>query len=286
VDYRTFEFRRLSDSLLHGEPLTTALQEKRVFGFVGGSDNHYARPGMISPAGTSGITAVVAHDLTRASVFSALYDRRTYATSGARMFLDVTANGRPMGSVNDVSDSIIGNVRLDMRAVGTAPIDSVIVMKNGELFGVLLPGSTGVDTAMTDSSVVVPVYYYVRIAQKDGHRGWSSPIWFAHRPPVDTTRPPRVVPAGFHLSEGFPNPFNSSVIFDATSERPRRASVLVVDMYGRTVRTLLHDEAIEGAMSIRWDGRDSALRVVASGVYFLFVRTDEQTVIRKMMLLK
>ncbi len=106
-----------------------------VFGFSAGSDDHTARPGMShAPRGHfamgGGLTAVLARERSREAIWEAVKARRTYATTGARILLDVTAtvDGKrsPVGSVIHSAD---GNVELDVRVHGTAPLWQVEVVR-------------------------------------------------------------------------------------------------------------------------------------------------------------
>jgi hypothetical protein len=52
-----------------------------------------------------------------------------------------------------------------------------------------------------------------------------------------------------------------------TTQRPERVTVVIVDERGRTVRTLLDDERIDGPHEVEWDGADDAGATVAEGEY-------------------
>ena len=110
--------------------LNDALARGHRVGFVAGSDDHKCRPGAAQP-GTrvfgvlGGLTCVRAEELTRESVFAALKQRRCYATSGARILLDVSCGRRGMGESFEVRKP----VALDVHAVGTAGLESVEIMR-------------------------------------------------------------------------------------------------------------------------------------------------------------
>lgn len=79
----------------------------RRLGVIAGGDDHIGRPGngflAYSDKGDKesfglGLVGIQAGEFTRKGVFDALYHRQVYATTGARMLLDVTVNGAPMGS--------------------------------------------------------------------------------------------------------------------------------------------------------------------------------------------
>jgi hypothetical protein len=77
-------------------------------GLIGSSDNHEQQPGVnddVMLDGTSfhnnessGDAVVLATSRDRGGVFSALRARRSYATSGSRVWLDYSIDGMPMGS--------------------------------------------------------------------------------------------------------------------------------------------------------------------------------------------
>ncbi len=134
---------RLSDPTL--EPLIEIMSQHGTFewfgrtylrhghqvGFIAASDNHLAQPGYSAPQGGSlsqrgGLAAVRAASGSRDALFDAMKQRATYATTGDRMILDVALNGVQMGQRAPFADSrsIVG------RVVGTAPIDSIAVVKN------------------------------------------------------------------------------------------------------------------------------------------------------------
>ena len=62
-------------------------------GTIGSSDNHGAQPGKEG----FGTMAVWAPELAREAVFDAIRNRRTYGTTGSRIYLEFTVNGEPMG---------------------------------------------------------------------------------------------------------------------------------------------------------------------------------------------
>lgn len=102
-------------------------------GFIAASDDHIGRPGYATPrtwslAQRGGLAAVSAPERTTNAIFDAMRDLQTYATTGDRMILDVRLNDAPMGQrINHNEErSISGRVH------GTAPIDTVTVLKNDE----------------------------------------------------------------------------------------------------------------------------------------------------------
>ena len=95
-------------------------------GVVGASDDHTCRPGLAWPSTPEmtilgGLGAVFSRELTRRGIYDGLMARHCYGTTGARMYLEVAADGMPMGRVGETGGppSISGVVH------GTAPIEAV-----------------------------------------------------------------------------------------------------------------------------------------------------------------
>ena len=68
-----------------------------------------------------------------------------------------------------------------------------------------------------------------------------------------------------------PNPLrtNARVRFDLGGTTTERVRVEVFDVNGRRVRTLVNESLAPGEYETSWDGRESAGRRVAAGVYFV-----------------
>ena len=100
-------------------------------GFIGASDNHVGHPGYTGMTNRQmgGLAAVLAPENTGDAIFSALRRRATYATTGERIILDAATNAAGMGQdqVNSAARTIQCSVS------GTAPIDSIEVVKNGKV---------------------------------------------------------------------------------------------------------------------------------------------------------
>lgn len=151
-------------------------------GFVGGTDTHFGQPGR-SPhffGEGNGITGVYVSDLTREALWDALYARRCYATTGARILLRVEVNGSLMGGEIDGAGAEVA-----AHVIGTDPDYEVDVIRNGEVVYGETSNSYEHRLAWADpgpkggrGSNADPVsYYYVRVRQADRHQAWSSPVW-------------------------------------------------------------------------------------------------------------
>jgi hypothetical protein len=107
----------------------SSLAAGRIVGFVGTSadaDGHPGHPSSASPQ-PGGLTAVWADSNRPRDLFAALRARATYATTGERIVLDARLGGHPAGS----RLSGIAEARVDGRLLGTAPLESIELVKNG-----------------------------------------------------------------------------------------------------------------------------------------------------------
>jgi len=94
--------------------------------------------------------------------------------------------------------------------------------------------------------------------------------------PVETVR--------LMLSPARPNPFGGETVIPFALPRAGVAELAVFDVGGRLVRTLLDGPRASGTQAVRWDGRDGQGRSVASGVYFVRLRTEERSLSRAVVL--
>jgi hypothetical protein len=152
-------------------------------GLMASSDNHVGMPGRSYPGDRQahtpfkgGLCAIWAEELSRPALFSALRRRRCYGTTGARMIVRFAIGGEPMGS------SILAHgetVAATIEVHGADELQRIEVIAPGGTARVLAcgRGSEHFHEAL-DLPVLPSGYYYLRIAQADGERAWTSPIFF------------------------------------------------------------------------------------------------------------
>lgn len=84
----------------------------------------------------------------------------------------------------------------------------------------------------------------------------------------------------------YPNPFNPTTNIAFYLGKDANVSLDVYNMRGQRVTKLYHGFMKSGQQSVQWNGRDDSNRSVASGVYFVRVKTPGKTQTMKMMLMK
>ncbi len=98
---------------------------------------------------------------------------------------------------------------------------------------------------------------------------------YQFRTPQSTAMEDNLKPVRFSLDAGYPNPFDGSTTIPFLLDEPGRATLVVYDMLGRRVRTLVDAVLPAGRHTAVWDGRDTASRAVSDGAYVLRLRVDD-----------
>lgn len=168
----------------HHQLVDAMLARGHRFGFTASSDSH----GLLYHHGEArkrdpyrtGLTAILAPELSREAIFEALKARSCYATSGAKIRLDFTGDGRPMGSEFEAKGAA---VRFIGRAVGEGPLRAIELIGPGAR--VLAEGEVSGDQGALDVSISAP-YAYLRVIQDDGEMAWASPIFTTQTAPEGT----------------------------------------------------------------------------------------------------
>jgi hypothetical protein len=75
------------------------------------------------------------------------------------------------------------------------------------------------------------------------------------------------LPIIYVLSQNHPNPFNSGTTISYDLPEVAAIRLIVYDLAGRTIRTLVDGYQPSGHYAVVWDGKDEGGRMVASGVY-------------------
>ncbi len=88
------------------------------------------------------------------------------------------------------------------------------------------------------------------------------------------------------LHQNYPNPFNptTTIAYNLASDGP--VTLEVYNIKGQKVTTLVNKQQSAGSHTIVWDGKDDSGRAVSSGVYHYRLRTNNNYVSRKMLLMK
>jgi hypothetical protein len=142
------------------------------------------------------------------------------------------------------------------------------------------------------SQTISEVYLLRSISFVDNNTGWvvgrpgiilktttgGEPIGIK---PIST-----VIPSGFSLHQNYPNPFNpvTKIKFDIPPSKGAggmTVRLIVYDILGREIATLVNEQLTPGTYEVEWDGSNCP-----SGVYFYKLITDGFVDVKKMILIK
>ncbi|MCK4353494.1 T9SS type A sorting domain-containing protein [candidate division WOR-3 bacterium] len=92
---------------------------------------------------------------------------------------------------------------------------------------------------------------------------------------------------GFHLAQNYPNPFSAHTFIRYTLPRSDNIELIIYNIQGQLVRTLLSKEENAGVHTVGWDRKDEKGMIAPNGIYFYQLKTStgvKET--RKMLLLR
>jgi photosystem II stability/assembly factor-like uncharacterized protein len=99
-------------------------------------------------------------------------------------------------------------------------------------------------------------------------------------------RPSESMPDGFQLAQNYPNPFNPTTTISYTLPARQTVSLVIYNLKGEVVKTLVDGPMTEGSHSVKWDATNEFGQKVTSGIYIYLLRADNRQIARQMVLVK
>jgi hypothetical protein len=96
----------------------------------------------------------------------------------------------------------------------------------------------------------------------------------------------RALPTVYSLNQNFPNPFNPTTTIEYSIPQSGNVELVVYNMAGQKVRTLIEQSQSAAFYKVVWDGRNDSGEAVASGLYFYRLVSGNFSKIAKMTLVK
>jgi hypothetical protein len=127
--------------------------------------------------------------------------------------------------------------------------------------------------------------WHVLAALADGRRLLTESRGFTLSTASDVETKDRI-PDRFALSAPYPNPFNPSVTIEFALPVQSDVQLVVYDILGRRVRSLVGNRLTAGNHRVLWDGRNDDSLEASSGVYFVTIRTKNFIATRKMLFIQ
>jgi hypothetical protein len=120
-------------------------------------------------------TVILARSLTQDELFSAIRNRRVYATEDQNLKIKYTLNGQVMGSILNAKPSAV-NIKVELEESAGEKIGMVSVIANN---GKVLKSETVATSKHTLSLTLPPdySYFYIRVDQFDKDIAVTAPIW-------------------------------------------------------------------------------------------------------------
>ncbi len=100
--------------------------------------------------------------------------------------------------------------------------------------------------------------------------------------PVNLT----AAPTTFALEQNYPNPFNAETVIQYRICAAGPVKLIVYNILGQPIRTLVDARHNVGEHSATWNGRDNTDKAVSTGVYLYELVTGETRQVRRMTLLR
>jgi hypothetical protein len=102
----------------------------------------------------------------------------------------------------------------------------------------------------------------------------------------DVDSPENLRPQNFHLAQNYPNPFNPTTIIRYELPEPVHVKLVIYDIVGRKIRTLVDAVEPAGFRQVIWDGANEAGARVPSGSYVIRMEAGTYAITRKVMMMK
>jgi hypothetical protein len=185
-------------------------------------------------------------------------------------------------------DTMRNEIAIKGSVIFGQPIESDNVLAEGVFARLLFAGTPGVvamDSSITfDTAFIQPDVGY---GLQDTALRVILPEFVAGRLDILTgIDDDGVLPLRFELAQNFPNPFNPRTTIAFSVPRPAHVQLVVYNLLGQKIRTLVDEVMAAGQYEMDWHGRDQAGHEVSSGIYFYHLSAEAFSQTRKMVLMK
>ena len=141
------------------------------------------------------------------------------------------------------------------------------------------------DYSYTDREVVPGTKYYYVLSDVTGNPEHGEPVT-RHTDKMVSATPKwhdefSALIKGFKTFKAYPNPFNPKTVIAYELEDARELSISIVDVYGRQVTKLYNGFQGSGFHELTWQPRD-----ISAGIYFSVLSSGDNSMSRKIVLLK
>jgi hypothetical protein len=154
---------------------------------------------------------------------------------------------------------------------------------------VILDSCPHPDTSYFDLNITLGKTYYYKLTAVDNAGNESAPSEevsaTADLVTISTDNGNNLINQ-FELKQNYPNPFNPSTTIEYNIPTAGDVKIVVYDILGKEIKTLVEDYKAPGNYSILWDGTDSSGEIVSSGFYFYQMITQNFRKVKRLVLQK
>jgi hypothetical protein len=156
---------------------------------------------------------------------------------------------------------------------------------DGEQIGLFMPDSTTVVDTLTFGEQSDDVSYG---RYPDGSDTWQlmNPTPGAANTQELSLDEALLIPEVFVLHQNYPNPFNPITTLRYDLPEQATVNIIIYDIMGREVKTLINQTQDAGYRSIIWDATNDYGKPVSAGIYLYQIQAGDFVQTRKMVLLK
>jgi hypothetical protein len=115
---------------------------------------------------------------------------------------------------------------------------------------------------------------------------YQSQIIILGNSPLTAVKDEPKLPTSYSLLQNYPNPFNPSTTISYEIPHNVKVKLLIYDILGRKITTLVDKVQQPGSYKIIWNGKNNFGQSVASGIYFYQLQSEGFNNVKKMILLK
>jgi hypothetical protein len=111
-------------------------------------------------------------------------------------------------------------------------------------------------------------YYHPYVSAETVFTGVEYAIMICPKPTAVEEEEEVITPEDFQLFQNHPNPFNNETIINYTLSKSCHVSLIIYNILGQKVKTLVMEYQKAGVKTVSWDGRDEKGKDLSSGIYF------------------
>lgn len=129
--------------------------------------------------------------------------------------------------------------------------------------------------------------YWARVKphSKTALKSWGTLILLPYQKSTSVQKK-HLKPESVRLLTNYPNPFNPVTTIPFFLDHPSRVNLTILDVHGRTVRTLLNRKYQPGHFKVHWDGLGDDGEALPTALYLICLRTEMSQQIRKVSLIR